>query len=126
MKQVKTIKQAILALPELSKGWKLGGTLGRESYCYFKRKNILTISTVYNSIETYHAAAKTLGMEIGWLPDHHAKYIGYFAHTAWAYNKDHWHIISNLGQLLFFKTPAKAIDAAFIAAVNYAISERGK
>lgn len=111
-----TIKQAILSLPKISKRWSSGynDDDGTVAQLIVNEKQKLYLST-NSSIAYFHAATLTFGYEISYKFDFEtAKYIPVV-------------ILLNQGVELDisqpFKTPALAIQAAFITAVKDKVAE---
>ena len=119
-----TLKQAILALPKLDKRWEEYGG----SVYYGSRFHICPTRAAYcNRMEAFHAAAKTIGYEIWWTPELWRVGRGlelgkppFCAH--WCYPIKAGHRQVSLDKYYkssgVHKTPALAIRAAFIAAVQ--------
>jgi hypothetical protein len=113
-----TLKQAILTLPKLDKrwesrknenGWWMVNTRnGDEWYC-----------DEYITMDQLIAAARTIGYEIWWvLHLYNGKVVGYVSK---------WFLSENCqGGGLVYKSPALAIRAAFIAAVQDAKKRKEK
>lgn len=114
MKQL-TLKQAIMKLPEVDKRWK-GGHNDEDdniSQMIIGGKQKLYLAT-NSSIDDFHAAAKTLGYEIRWMYwNADKKYVPIVQIDDQDTNYLHVH----------HKTPAKAIQAAFIWCVEQKVKE---
>ena len=111
------LKQALLKLPDIDKGWKqsIDGLDGRvvETNISKRLKCILICDgfICLNKINDYHAAAKTFGYEIWWEPSGDGRYEAKFL------NREYTMLDGT------FKTPADAINAAFAAAVADKLGE---
>lgn len=113
-----TLKQAIMKLPDVDKRWK-GGYNDEDdniSQMIIGGKQKLYLAT-NSSIDDFHAAAKTLGYEIWWEPNKDWQEDG--REIVVGYN-GYWHIIgtATTKEMPLSKTPAKAIQAAFIWCVE--------
>ena len=106
-----TLKQAIMKLPEIDKRWS-----NSDDLLVFSKTLYLDAHLVgSNSAEWLHAAAKTIGYEIWWEPWSLKGYESFWCDVDGPSSK-------HLGR---FKTPVRAIEAAFCSAVEHAIQNKG-
>lgn len=113
MKQAKTIREAIKRLPEIDRRWDYDAP----SKTAYDMKTALCLSGYNNenNISELHSAALTFGYEIGWEPDGDGKYVAKF------FDGQEDTVLDGKA-----KTIDKAIEAAFVAAVNDKLKEMGK
>jgi len=116
---MKNMKKWILKLPEIDKRWVVMDDDCVAMPCKGIRLRKYPLYLSGADIENLHAAVKTFGYEIWWVPSYtygSNKILGYSPHYCTA-------TIDDNGELELCKTPADAINAAFAAAVADKLKE---